>query len=257
MEVDEMLALYDGEIRRNAAVPGMRREVDGCVVRLVMEAEALGLSFITHSDLDEENADEAIARQVAYFGGLKRSFEWQLFDYDRPADLGERLFAHGFEAGEIESILVLELARAPERLFAPPAADVRRLGDADLESVRGLLSAVWDEEFSWFVPRMSRLLATDGYLSVYMAYVEERPAAAAWVFFQPGSRFAGLYGGSTLPEFRGRGLYTALLAARAQEAKRRGYQFLAIDAGDMSRPIVERLGFRLLATATPYVFQND
>ncbi|EQD40871.1 GCN5-related N-acetyltransferase, partial [mine drainage metagenome] len=63
-------------------------------------------------------------------------------------------------------------------------------------------------------------------------------------------------GGATVPDYRGRGLYTALLAVRLQEAKRRGARFLTIDAGPMSRPIVEKYGFRLLTFAQAHVREN-
>jgi predicted acetyltransferase len=69
------------------------------------------------------------------------------------------------------------------------------------------------------------------------------------VYYHPHSQFADLWGGSTLPNCRGRGLYTAVLAARVQEAVQRGYRFLTIDASPMSRPIVARHGFRLLTYA--------
>jgi hypothetical protein len=48
--------------------------------------------------------------------------------------------------------------------------------------------------------------------------------------------------------FRGRGLYQAVLAARVQAARRRGYRYLYIDASPMSRPIVARHGFEQLTT---------
>ena len=58
-------------------------------------------------------------------------------------------------------------------------------------------------------------------------------------------------GGATLEGFRKRGIYTAVLAARAREARERGYRFLTIDASPMSRPIAAKHGFRLLATSNP------
>jgi GNAT superfamily N-acetyltransferase len=122
-----------------------------------------------------------------------------------------------------------------------------------LETVRRLLETVWDEPFEWFIPRMTRYLAPDGYVSIYLALVDGRPASTAWSFYPPGSRFVGLFGGTTLEAYRGRGLYTALLAARAQEAIRRGRQFLHVDAGEMSRPILQRQGFSLLTETTPYM----
>ena len=50
--------------------------------------------------------------------------------------------------------------------------------------------------------------------------------------------------------YRGRGLYTALLAARVHEARLRGVPYLTVDAGSMSRPIVARHGFEIITWAT-------
>lgn len=52
-----------------------------------------------------------------------------------------------------------------------------------------------------------------------------------------------LFGGATLPNARGRGAYRALIHARWQHARARGAPALLTQAGAMSRPILERLGF--------------
>nr|PZN49668.1 MAG: hypothetical protein DIU68_19685 [Chloroflexota bacterium] len=111
---------------------------------------------------------------------------------------------------------------------------------------------VWNEDYSDLIAR----LATDlrdypDMLSVYAVYVDGRPVSSAWIYVLPGSRFGSMWGGSTLPAYRGRGIYTALVAARVQEARRRGLRFLTIDAGPMSRPIVEKLGFRFITWTFP------
>ena len=59
---------------------------------------------------------------------------------------------------------------------------------------------------------------------------------AAWVDFHDGTDFASLWGGSTLTEYRGRGIYKALVARRADEAAERGFRFLQVDASPDSRP---------------------
>jgi GNAT superfamily N-acetyltransferase len=89
------------------------------------------------------------------------------------------------------------------------------------------------------------------HLSVYAAYIENAPASAAWIYFHQGSQFASLWGGSTLPAYRRRGLYSALLAIRAQEARRRGVRFLTVDASPMSRPVLQSFGFQWLTTIQP------
>jgi GNAT superfamily N-acetyltransferase len=111
---------------------------------------------------------------------------------------------------------------------------------------------VWGANFGWMRQRMGDHMAIPGYLSIFVAYVDQRPACAGWTYFHPNSQFAGLWGGSTLPEYRKRGLYTAVLAARVQEAIQRGYRYLTIEAGPMSRPIVATHGFQLLTMTASY-----
>ncbi len=70
------------------------------------------------------------------------------------------------------------------------------------------------------------------------------------------TEFAGIWGGSTLPEFRGRGIYRALVAARARSAVASGIRLIHSDCTDMSRPILERSGLRAVTTTTPYVWSR-
>ncbi|MFJ4437475.1 acetyltransferase [Streptomyces sp. NPDC088923] len=80
------------------------------------------------------------------------------------------------------------------------------------------------------------------------------PLHAARIEFVPGTDFAGLWGGSTLAAWRGRGLYRATVAARARTAAARGVRYLQVDASADSAPILRRLGFLELTTTTPYIW---
>lgn len=80
------------------------------------------------------------------------------------------------------------------------------------------------------------------------------PVSAARMELVPGARFAGLWGGGTVRDWRGRGIYRALVAHRARIAAARGHRYLQVDASAQSRPVLERLGFVPLTTTTPYVY---
>ncbi|WP_404370478.1 GNAT family N-acetyltransferase [Kytococcus sedentarius] len=71
-----------------------------------------------------------------------------------------------------------------------------------------------------------------------------------------GTDFAGLWGGATHPDWRGRGLYRALTAARARHAHGLGVRFLYVEWSPMSQPILERSGLSRITTTTPYVWQR-
>lgn len=252
----DMLALYDYDERQAAEEPGMRRDAAPGVVRLV---DLVGTeSAVVWSHLDADSADAAISRELAYFERLRHNLEWKLYAHDEPRDLHERLLDHGFLAEDSEAVMVLDLTRTPEALLGPVPAYIHRVTDgalvADVTHVR---AAVWPGEHASLEQRLRYLLRVHpARLSVYVAYVDGEPVSAARIHFSQTGTFASLWGGATLPDFRGRGLYTALLAVRVQEAMRRGARFLTIDAGPMSRPIVERLGFRLLTYSQAHLYRT-
>ena len=249
--MDDILALYEEHQRKNVNYYGMRRERTADVVRLVDQSDWQGM--ITWSRLDESNADRVIEEQIGYYQGLGQTFEWKLYTHDTPADLKERLIAHGFEVEEAETIMALDLDKAPAHLLEPVTADIRRVTDvAGLGPVVEVMNKVWDEDHSGLLTFLGDELVNHGdYLSIYVAYAGGVPASVAWIRFIEDSLFAELLGGSTLVEYRKQGLYTALLALRAQEALSRGVRFLSIDASAMSAPIVAKYGFEPLTVSYP------
>jgi hypothetical protein len=253
MDHAQLLAIFDQEQRRDVMFYGSRREVTPEVVRHVV-TEAHGGGYILYSQLDAANADRVIDEQIAYFAGLGLKLSWKLYSHDTPPDLAGRLAAHGLAPEEPESVMVLDMEDAPAVYWQPVTPDVRQITDAaGIDDVIAVEYEVWGDSFDWMREVLANMLDEPGEMTrIYVAYVDDRPTSAAWVRFHPPSRFASLWGGSTVAAYRSRGLYTALLATRAQEARRRGFRFLSVDASPMSRPILERHGFRFLTTATDY-----
>jgi hypothetical protein len=248
VDIPDILALYDKHQRIEIEFPGVRKEVQPHVVRFVRAMP--GMNFVLYSALDEPNVDRVIEEQIAYYTQMDQPFEWKVFDHDRPPDLRQRLVSRGFEAEEPDAVMVLDLQQVPPTLLEPVVVDIRPILErAQLDDVVTVEEQVWGGEFSWIGERLGDHLHVPGYLSVYVAYVGDRPASSGWIYFHGNGLFADLWGGSTVPEFRHRGLYSAILAIRVQQAIQRGYRFLTIDAGPMSRPIVAKHGFRLLAVA--------
>ena len=76
----------------------------------------------------------------------------------------------------------------------------------------------------------------------FAAWLDGRMAATGRAIYTRAGGY--LMGGSTAQWARGRGAYRAVVRARWDEAVRRGTPALAVGAGSMSRPILERLGFQ-------------
>jgi GNAT superfamily N-acetyltransferase len=76
----------------------------------------------------------------------------------------------------------------------------------------------------------------------WAAYVDGRPVGFGRGIDMQGG--VALMGGAVLPEARGRGVYRALVRARWDHAVARGSPLLVVQAGPMSAPVLDGLGFQ-------------
>ncbi len=246
---EQLRARDDGQLPAGAIV-----DWDGPARRIAGLYDGGFLDYKNLDGLEGDELDAFIARQIAYFSGRGEKFEWKTRGHDLPADLPERLVAHGFVPEPRETVEIgLAAQHADANPSLPVGMHIRRTEDReDFVRIATMHSEVWNEDNSW----MADMLETEsaGGMAVYLAEVEGRVVSAAWIRFVEGTEFAGLWGGSTLEAYRGRGLYRGLVAVRAALAVSEGYKYLQVDASDDSRPILERLGFVPVTTTTPYIW---
>jgi len=253
MNIEQTLTLFDQEQRIDLSFPNIRREATPYVVRHIDLSENEPESWVIYSRLDERNVDAAISEETAYFESIGHNFEWKLYTHDTPSNLKERLSAHGFEVEEVETVMVLDLQEAPSALLKPVRHDVRRITDPDdLGDFAEVMMQIWQDAPANHIEHLAYALTNNPEsLSIYVAYQGNVPVSAARISWHANSQFAGLWGGSTVKAYRRQGSYTALLAARLQEALRRNTCYLTIDASPMSRPILEKFGFQVLTYTYP------
>lgn len=256
MERQNILVKYDKDLRLRALYPEARKEITSDVVRFVRQAP--GMNFVAFTFANECNLDRVIANELAYFSPMAQPFTWKVYEHDRLPSLRAHLGTHSFrEDDDAAEVMVLDIHSAPADLFQPVSADIRRVTTREgLKDVVQVLDTVYGGSNAWVYDRLGLHMQYKNYLSVYVAYVEEQPAAIAWTYFPRGA-FATLFAGSTVPQYRRRGLYTNLLAVRLKEIRARGYEFAVVETGDMSRPIVAKHGFQHLTTVWDYQWQGN
>lgn len=260
MTPDDLLAAYDEDLREKAEVArALSVERHGPVFWAVFHHGG----FVTYRDLgglEGEALDVLIAETVAHFRDDTdvASFEWKTRGHDAPADLGERLAAHGLVAEEVETVMLGEAEKLAVDVALDPGVVVRRVGEGgDLRDDVTRMLAVQEEVFGGGRgPSLEEALAevAGGDSELWIAEAEGRVVSAGRLTLVPGTGFAGVWGGGTLPEWRGRGIYRALVAARARAALARGASLMHSDCTAMSRPILERSGLVAVTTTTPYVW---
>jgi GNAT superfamily N-acetyltransferase len=259
LDIAALRAAYDSQLRAyDPELPGVPVEHDGPLKRV----HGPGGGYLVYQELgglDGPELDALIARQRDLFRDRGERVEWKLHGHDRPADLADRLAAHGFVPEPRETVVIGPVAPLAAALpVVPPGVRLRDVTErADFDRVARMETAVWEEDRGWLADLLEReITAHPTGLAVTVAEDVEtnEVVSAGWVRFVPGTAFATLWGGSTLPAYRRRGLYRALVAHRARLAQANGYTLLQVDASDDSRPILERLGFVAVTTTTPYVY---
>jgi hypothetical protein len=257
----EMLRAYDTDLRRDAEVVGATRVVPHGPL-LLAEFDDGGGGFVSYKDLDGlegEALDRLIAEVVEHFRdrtSMER-FEWKTRGHDLPADLTDHLVAAGFEAEDEETVMIGEASALVVDLDLPDGVVVRRLAegdpalDDDLAELLAMQAGVFGE--SWGSVESARKGMERGE-EYWVVEADGRIVSGGRLVCVEGTAFAGVWGGATVPEWRGRGLYRALDSARASSALQRGFRYLQSDCTPMSRPILERSGLLAVTTTTPYIW---
>jgi hypothetical protein len=227
-----------------------RDEQPDCVL-LDSETGYPGACSVQRIRLLSETVDERIPAIRGWFRERgRKQFTWWVGPSATPADLETLLVATGVTPFPDEPVVTAMVATAP-----PPEVEgieVRRVesfedflvtceigwettgySQEQRESLRAVLPERWEQR---------RAL---GHSQAYLALLDGEPVAGGDSMFLPSAIF--LSGAATREGARGRGAYRALVRARWEEAVRRDTPVLIVGAGKMSRPILERLGFRAVA----------
>ncbi|KJL27596.1 GNAT family N-acetyltransferase [Microbacterium oxydans] len=254
-----LLAAYDEQLRTDTeTAQALSTTVSGPLRMAVFSG---GRGFVSYADLQDADAAQIAAlveMAVEYFAAQDGivEVEWKTRGHDRAPGLVEALTARGFVAEDTESIMIGEAASLAQEVAVPEGIRIRRARtDADVWAMEEMQGAVFgDPHWQVRAETTTQRLRTDDDVELWIAEAEGRIVSAGRLEPVAGTEFAGLWGGATLPDWRGRGIYRALTAERARSALARGKRYLHSDSTEFSRPILERSGLIKVSTTTPYVW---
>jgi len=262
-----LLHAYDGQLRQETEVPSAIA-VDR-LGPLVLATFLGGRGFITYRTLEVEGrpADEESVRRLvdgalAHYEARPEihRVEWKTRGHDHAPGLHEALVARGFVPDEPESIMVGEAQLLAVDVELPAGIAVRRVTDeADVRAMCAMQGEVFgddEEEAAEHAVQILHRLQTRDDMEMWVAEHDGRIVSAGRLEPVVGTEFAGIWGGATRPEYRGKGIYRALTAARARSAIAHGKRYINSDSTEFSRPILERSGFVKVSTTTPYEWRR-
>jgi GNAT superfamily N-acetyltransferase len=200
-----------------------------------------GLNEVSIAVLSPDEADGVIDATLAEYRRLGLRFRWSVPPGSAPDDLADRLEARGLERGEV---LAMAGPTLPARAPAPrDGITVEPVSAETVDEFTRVMGAGWgvDPESLGALHRTLVASPERGHYLFLARRLGEPAGVATYAAFE---RSAYLMGGVVLPEYRGLGLYRALVDARSAHAAARGLHLATSQARpNTAAPILAHLGF--------------
>ena len=260
MFASALLKVYDDQLRTRAETIGA--QVVWRIGPLHCAVFPGRRGFVTYGRPDAKQAVSLLrllpSVLAAFDNAGVKSIEWKTRSHDETPGLVDALTEAGFSAQEPETVMIGSaeaLAEAPDAegvelaMLEGPA----QIRDA-LETADRLFGNAPDADRAQQVLDDIAHARSAGIPDpqVWVARIGDRIVSCGRVEPVLGTECAGLWGDVTDPEFRGRGIYRALTAARARAALRMGKKYLHSDSTPMSKRILERAGLVAVTGTTPF-----
>jgi GNAT superfamily N-acetyltransferase len=199
-----------------------------------------------HIHLKPEQVDGAIKSFKAKGNQRKVAVQWYIGHDTQPANLGEKLTAHGFTTYVESAGMAIDLLEMNKDVPFPSGLKIIDVKD---DNTLKTWCHITSTGFGIPEPAEPSLLAwfkTDikykQPLKFYLGLLEGKPVATSMYF--PGEGVVGIYFVATLPEARNKGIGFAITQKPLLEGREMGYRVGILQASKMGEPVYRKMGFK-------------
>jgi GNAT superfamily N-acetyltransferase len=257
---DELVVAIESSLQVYPPVSGLSEDlgVKGVRGRVTDLSHPLA-NLVGMADIAPENVDATLKMVRSRYSGGRKAYGWVTGPLTRPHDLGERLVGAGLtKADEMAGMALTDL---DVQIAADPTIEVREATLHEAQAASEMMARAYGipEEVARFFNVLLAMSENKVRNRGYFAYVDgrEQPAGWSYLVFLPDSPIVLLGGAATLPEHRGRGVYSALVAKRLADARADGRRAAVIQAvRSTSAPIAAKLGFREVCGLEFYAWEG-
>ncbi len=211
-------------------------------------------NFVCRARLASPTVGDRIRDAIGHFRSVRRPFSWWVGPADQPADLGSLLVEAGLERAESELAMSADLEGLKGDDVVPGLTISRVRNAAELALFGQLSARNWSppdgDVIRFYEMAAPVLLAPDCPQWLYLGYFEGLPVATAEGVI--GGGVVGLYNISTLPDYRNRGIGTAMTLRPLLEARTAGLSAGVLQAAPEGVGVYRRVGFEVFGDITEY-----
>jgi ribosomal protein S18 acetylase RimI-like enzyme len=264
----ELAAAVEGNLfdlfRAMARLPGAELHEEARLCRHLSSPFDPMFKGVWQTRLAPEEVGTAIAESITYFQSRRAPFFfWWTGPETQPANLGERLEAHGLVAWDLDSPgMVAELSaldagvleRTPSDFVIERVTTAAQLDQFKLAFVAGLEMPEWAGQ-AWVEATLAFGLDQAPWI-IYLGLQNDEPVACSILF--NGGGVASVYGVATIPSARRQGIGAAMTIIAFQAAQTMGYHYGVLFATDLSVSVYRRIGFQDCEVGiSRYLWRNE
>ena len=156
--------------------------------------------------------------------------------------------------------MAMELQTLAEPASLPPGLTISTVEDGEsLETWCQLMTSV--SEFpdfaakAWLNLYRGLEIVDDTLWSLYLGSFQGKPVSTSALFL--GAGVAGIHGVTTLPDYRGKGIATAMTYRPLLAAREQGYRMGVLFSSEMAIGIYRKIGFQEYGEGDIYMWQPD
>src|SRR5579863_3180250 len=208
------------------------------------------------ADERDSDVEKLIERLMAY----RTPLSWFIGPFTRPAHLGQRLLAHGWQLDDNAPGMALDLLTLDENTPVSSTLRIEQVSNGEMLE-KWIRVVVAGSEFPESVLNfVLGLYHKHGYMSsptvrCYLGLLDGEPVTSSLLFLAGG--VAGIYDVATLPHARGQGFGSAITLAPLLDARNLGYRFGILQSSHMGLNVYRRLGFQTYCTFSLYFWPGE
>ncbi|MGP6219779.1 hypothetical protein [Caldiplasma sukawensis] len=225
----------------------------------ISNLDSFAINCVGNANIPEEKAEGMIEKVISRYYERRKNFTWLVGPSSSPHFLGKILERKGLV--KIPQVCMAGMYAEINEMNIKSNTEVRieKKPTSKLSEYVNLMSMAYGfgETEDGFKIR-SKLIANSGDGGeVYLAFLgdSDTPVAYGVSVYYRKEKILIMQGSGTKKEFRGKGIYTSLVAARISDARKMGIEIAVIQAiKSTSMPICKNLGFKIISDIDLYAF---
>jgi ribosomal protein S18 acetylase RimI-like enzyme len=206
------------------------------------------------------SASDRIEATLDHFRPEGIPFSWWIGPLSEPADLDQKLEAHGLAHVTNNAGMAADLQAMDEISPAPVGLTIKRVSDGDtlhtyLQVMTGVFRMPAFAHGFWTGIFSSLGHDREAPMQHFVGYLASRPVACASVFLD--GQVAGIYTVGVVIQARRQGIGQAITLAALNHARRTGYRYGILHASAAGLNVYRKLGFKEYCPISIYKWSGE